>query len=241
MAAGRARNHTHSLYCFANEQQQEDFPPVSLALHDPDGLLAAGGDLDREHLLAAYRRGIFPWYDAGQPILWWSPDPRAVLHPGHLHVSRSLRRSLRRGGFQIRMDSAFSEVIGACAGPRRDSEGTWLQAEMIQAYTELFHHGDAHSIECWRDGQLVGGLYGVSMGAVFFAESMFSHVSDASKVCLVALCERLIDWGYGLIDCQVINPHLRRMGARTLPRRDFIRELEHLCDKEVSRQAWGRE
>jgi len=188
------------LYCFASEQMRTDFPPVTSALHDPDGLLAAGGDLGRERLLEAYRHGIFPWYDAAQPILWWSPDPRAVLYPERLHVSRSLGRTLRRGRFQIRIDSAFREVIEACAGPRRNGDETWLVADMIQAYTGLYQHGDAHCIECWQDGRLVGGLYGVSIGAVFFAESMFSHVSDASKVCLVALCERLSEWGYGLID-----------------------------------------
>jgi len=227
------------VYCFSSEQMSTDFPPVSSAMNEPDGLLAAGGDLSRGSLLAAYQRGIFPWYNAGQPILWWSPNPRAVLYPQQLHISRSLRRTLRHGDFDIRIDSDFPQVMAACAEPRRHSEGTWILPEMIQAYTELHSYGDAHAFECWQGTRLVGGLYGVGIGAVFFAESMFSRVDNASKVCMVVLCDRLRHWGYQLIDCQIINPHLQRMGASTIPRVDFIRLLEQLCSVPVSLQAWS--
>ncbi|HET6656209.1 MAG TPA: leucyl/phenylalanyl-tRNA--protein transferase, partial [Gammaproteobacteria bacterium] len=197
------------------------FPPVTGALAEPNGLLAAGGDLSVARLLAAYRRGIFPWYEDGQPILWWSPDPRMVLFPNELHLSRSLRKTLRRETFEVTVDRAFAEVIEACAAPR-DDLGTWLTDEMKQAYLRLHQAGYAHSVEAWRDGRLAGGLYGIELGRVFFGESMFSRESDASKVALAHLCRR----DYDLIDCQIDSPHLRRLGAKTIPRREFLACLD---------------
>jgi len=198
------------------------FPDVDQAMIQPNGLLAVGGDLSPARLLHAYRRGIFPWFSQGQPILWWAPDPRAVLLSRTLKISRSLRKTLRREVFEVRFDRAFPEVIQACAEPRALQNDTWITNHMIAAYCELHACGFAHSVECWKDGQLLGGLYGVAIGKVFFGESMFSRVSDASKVALAALCRS----GYELIDCQLPSDHLKRMGAVDLPRRQFMRLLE---------------
>lgn len=199
------------------------FPPVESALHDPNGLLAAGGDLSPERLLRAYRQGIFPWYSDGQPILWWSPDPRAVLFPEHLHISRSLRKVLRKSPYAITFDQDFSAVIHGCrAAPRKQGPGTWIVTEMVQAYCRLHDQGHAHSIECWQAGRLVGGLYGVALGEVFFGESMFSLAPDASKIALVHLAR---SGRYRLIDCQQPSEHLARLGAECIPRREFTRLL----------------
>ncbi len=198
-----------------------DFPPLERALREPDGLLAAGGDLSPERLLAAYRHGCFPWFSAGQPILWWSPDPRMVLFPEELHVSRSLRKTLRRGDFTITFDQDFAAVIGACAAPRSYADGTWITPAMQAAYLELHRRGFAHSVEVWQHGQLVGGLYGLALGRLFFGESMFSRVSDASKVAFVSLVEQLRACGFVLIDCQMHTQHLASLGARPIPRREF--------------------
>lgn len=226
------------LYWIAAQRFDDDFPDISQALPEPDGLLAAGGDLDHERLLSAYRRGIFPWYDASQPILWWSPDPRAVLYPDHIHISRSLSKTLRSSRFQISFDQAFKEVIKACSTPRNEQTGTWLTSDMMNAYIRLHHMGHAHSIECWYGNQLVGGLYGIAIGQVFFGESMFSRMSDASKVCMVKLGENLSCWGYKLIDCQVDSHHLRTMGAVQIPRTDFKFLLDQLCPSPPSEHAW---
>jgi leucyl/phenylalanyl-tRNA--protein transferase len=201
------------------------FPPVELA--SPEGLLAVGGDLRPERLLQAYRHGIFPWYNEDQPILWWSPDPRAVLFPNKLHVSRSLERTIRRGMFTATLDTCFQEVMTHCAGPRPQypEGGTWITPAMIEAYVRLHELGYAHSIETWQNEQLVGGLYGVAIGGAFFGESMFSLVTDASKVALVLLIRQLRAWGFTLFDCQQSSPHVMRFGAEEIPRRDF---LEHL-------------
>lgn len=200
------------------------FPPVELA--EPEGLLAYGGDLSPERLIAAYRAGIFPWYDE-PPILWWSPDPRLVLFPEELHVSRRLRRTIRQGRFEVRHDTAFDHVVRHCAEAVRPGElGTWITAEMREAYGRLHRLGCAQSTECWRDGRLVGGTYGVRLGAAFFGESMFHVETDASKVAFVALVERLQSERVTLIDCQVTSPHLLRFGARELPRTEFIRRLQ---------------
>lgn len=205
-----------------------ELPPVEQALREPDGLLAAGGDLDPRTLLEAYRRGVFPWYEQGQPPLWWSPDPRTVLFPESLKVSRSLRKRLRQGRFEVVFDRAFGEVIRACAAPRAPGAGTWLTADMVAAYERLHRAGHAHSVECRREGELVGGLYGVALGGVFFGESMFSRVSDASKVALVHLVEEVSRRGFRLIDCQVYSPHLESLGARSIPRSEFLALLaEH--------------
>lgn len=201
------------------------FPPVEYAT--AEGLLAVGGDLSSERLLEAYRHGIFPWYSAGQPILWWSPDPRAVLYPERLKIRRSLKQTLRRGHFCVRFDTAFRDVMLACAAPRDQytGGGTWITDEMIEAYRHLHELGFAHSVETWHDERLVGGLYGVALGGVFFGESMFSRATDASKVALVALAERLRTWGFALIDCQVPSAHLSSLGAEEIPRAQFLAEL----------------
>jgi len=210
-----------------SEQDPPDcFPPVERALREPDGLLAAGGDLRPERLLAAYRRGIFPWYSRGQPILWWSPDPRAVLFPHELKISRSLTKTLRNRGFETRFDSDFSCVIRSCGDRQLRPEGTWISTEMRSAYIELHRMGYAHSVETWLDGKLVGGLYGVALGAVFFGESMFSRERDASKVALVRLCRELEARHFGMIDCQMATPHLLSLGAKLVSRRQFVELLQ---------------
>jgi leucyl/phenylalanyl-tRNA--protein transferase len=205
------------------------FPDVELALAEPDGLLAIGGDLSTKRLLEAYRRGIFPWYGQGQPILWWAPDPRLVLVPDELHVSRSLRKTLRRGCFRVSMNRDFPAVIHACAEPRAGEDGTWITRAMQAAYIQLHESGHAHSVECRLDGELVGGLYGVAIGRVFYGESMFARRSDASKVAFVWLVRQLQRWGFGLVDCQVHTGHLESLGARLIPRRSFSRMLAGYC------------
>jgi len=206
------------------------FPPVESALRDPNGLLAMGGDLSLERLLDAYRHGIFPWFNPGEPILWWSPDPRMVLEPQVIRVTRSLAKRIRNGGFELRVDSAFAEVMRACAMPRDDDGGTWISPPMVAAYTRFFDAGYAHSVETWHDGILVGGLYGVAIGRMFFGESMFSRMPDASKVALVRLARQLRQWGFGLIDCQMETAHLASLGARAMPRSMFTMQLEELVN-----------
>ncbi len=203
------------------------FPSVDLAT--PDGLLAVGGDLRPMRLLEAYRHGIFPWYEEDQPILWWSPDPRTVLFPDKLHISRSLKRSLRPGLFSVTLDRCFPDVMRHCAGPRPQypDGGTWITVEMLEAYKRLYELGYAHSVETWQEGALVGGLYGVALGGAFFAESMFTRTSDASKVALVSLVRQLQAWGFRLMDCQQSSPHVMALGAEDIPRRDF---LDHLAE-----------
>jgi leucyl/phenylalanyl-tRNA---protein transferase len=212
------------------EQNATFFPPVETALTDPNGLLAMGGDLSPARLLDAYRHGIFPWFNPGEPILWWSPDPRMVLVPGEVRVTRSLARRLRNAGFELRVDSAFVEVMRACAAPREGAGGTWISPAMVAAYTRLFEAGYAHSVETWRDGRLVGGLYGVAIGRMFYGESMFSREPDASKVALVRLARQLRRWQFGLIDCQMETPHLASLGARTIPRAGFTARLAELVN-----------
>jgi len=205
----------------APEGDREWFPPLDQAMDEPEGLLAAGGDLSPERLLAAYRRGIFPWYSAGQPVLWWSPNPREVLQPGEFKCSRSLAKTLRNRGFDLSFDRAFAEVVTSCAARRENSTGTWITAEMHAAYCRLHERGHAHSVEVRLDGVLVGGLYGVLMGRVFFGESMFSRERDASKVALAYLVERALVAGLQLIDCQLATPHLRSLGSKPLTRAEF--------------------
>ncbi len=213
-------------------------PPLDMALDEPNGLLAAHGDLSPPTLLAAYRAGVFPWYSAGQPILWWSPDPRAVLYPARFHVSRSLARTLRRGHFCVTADREFAAVMRACAMPRHADDGTWITDDMFAAYTALHALGHAHSFECWHGDKLAGGLYGVAIGRVFYGESMFSRMSDASKVALAAACRWLANWGYALFDCQVASGHLGTLGAVVLPRAQFAAALSTLCAQEPSESAW---
>jgi leucyl/phenylalanyl-tRNA--protein transferase len=201
------------------------FPPVETALTDPDGLLCAGGDLSPARLLEAYRRGIFPWFSEGQPILWWSPDPRTVLYPAEFKVSRSLAKTIRNRGFAVSVDRAFAEVMAHCADERLRPEGTWISPQMRAAYQCLHELGLAHSYETWDGGRLVGGLYGVELGQAFFGESMFSMERDASKVALAALVRAMNGRNGRLIDCQVASAHLESLGARSIPRRQFVREL----------------
>lgn len=208
----------------------DSFPPVEHALREPNGLLAAGGDLAPTRLINAYRNGIFPWYNEGQPILWWSPDPRAVLFPSRLKVSRSLHKTLKKGGFKVTLDTAFRQVVQACAAPRTEGGGTWITDEMLDAYCRLHELGIAHSVEAWRGDELVGGLYGVAIGRVFFGESMFSRVTDASKVAFVHLVRQLDRWGYAVIDCQVGSGHLQSLGAEDISRADFNTLLQRWRD-----------
>lgn len=213
--------------------QRDDlsFPPLEKAMREPNGLLAAGGDLSAERLLAAYRHGCFPWYQDGQPVLWWSPDPRTVLYPEDLHVSRSLRKKLRQNVFSVTFDCAFRDVIEGCAAPRSYADGTWITTPMQNAYMELHQLGVAHSVEVWQDERLVGGLYGLAMGRLFFGESMFSRTTDASKVGFVTLVERLHAWGFKMIDCQMPTQHLASFGSRSISRAAFAETLSRYLDE----------
>ncbi len=215
------------------------FPNVERALKEPEGLLAIGGDLSVPRLLAAYRRGIFPWFSEGQPILWWSPDPRLVLTPDRIHIGRSLRKSLRRRDFQVSVDRMFDDVVKRCAAPRPGQDGTWITGEMRDAYGALHRQGFAHSVEIHRAGELVGGLYGVCIGRAFFGESMFSTVADASKIALVYLGKQLALWNFPLIDCQVRTSHLLRMGAAEIARRDFVELLNRACNLHHPPGRWS--
>lgn len=229
---------TPHFFWIAANRYADRLPPPRMALAEPNGLLAAHGDLAPATLLAAYRQGIFPWYSPGQPLLWWSPDPRAVFFPDRLHVSRSLARTLRRGLFEFSFDRDFAGVVDGCASPRGDGGGTWIDAAMRAAYLRLHALGHCHSIECWHDGALVGGVYGVAIGRVFFGESMFSRMNDASKAALATLCRHLVAWGFELFDCQVGNPHLSSMGAVDLPREEFTARLATLCALDAAESAW---
>lgn len=216
----------------------QPFPPAYKAMRDPNGLLAIGGDLSITRLLHAYSSGIFPWYNPNEPILWWCPDPRAVLEPGDFHVSHSLRKRIRRDDYTITFDVAFSDVLNACTAIRRGSHGTWLGADMKRAYQELHAQGYAHSVEIWRHRQLVGGLYGVSLGRAFFGESMFSVESDGSKLALYWLCQQLRLWDFELLDCQIASEHLRSLGASEIPREKFLGRLRHALAKPVTIGTW---
>ena len=215
-----------------------DFPPAHDALQEPNGLLAIGGDLSPARLERAYRSGIFPWFEAGGPILWWSPDPRAVLMPGELKISRSLRKRLRRGDYRVTIDTAFAQVVQACAAPRAKADGTWITDDMEAAYVHLHELGYAHSIETWRHDQLVGGLYGVSWGAAFFGESMFSRADDASKVAFCHLHALAIAHDFAFIDCQMPNPHLNSLGVRSIPRATFLDLLTLTQRRPTWRGPW---
>ena len=215
------------------------FPPTDSAMKDPSGLLAAGADLSPPRLLNAYRRGIFPWFEEDQPILWWSPDPRATLIPSAVHISRSLRKAIKQQQYQFRFDTHFLEVIQACAEARSYTEGTWITDEMCEAYENLHRMGIAHSVEVWDEDKLVGGLYGIALGKVFFGESMFSRASNTSKMALVYLAEHLHKWGFELIDCQVENSHLMSLGAQCISRKQFDRRLKDLIKPNESSSLWG--
>ena len=214
------------------------FPPPAYARED--GLLAVGGDLSQERLLLAYAMGIFPWYPEGSPILWWSPDPRLVLIPQELRISRSLRQAMKKGIYEVTMDKAFDQVVGNCAEVHREKDGeTWITRDMREAYNRLHDSGFAHSVESWHRGELEGGLYGVALGGAFFGESMFTKRANASKVAFVALVQSLLQWDFGLVDCQVTTQHLMGFGARNIPRPEFLRMLRHVLRKPSRRGIWG--
>lgn len=213
------------------------FPSVDQALSQPNGLLAAGGRLTPERLLDAYRQGIFPWFNPGEPVLWWSPDPRCVIEPSQVHISRSLRKQLRRSHYTVTFDRAFSQVMQACAEPRGAESGTWISPEMILAYTKLHRSGIAHSVEVWDNEHLVGGLYGLAIGSLFFGESMFSREINTSKIAFSFLCVQLERWNFRLVDCQVYNPHLESLGAKLISRDMFLSLLkQHIDDPNI--QQW---
>ncbi len=220
-------------------ERDAPFPPIQSALKHPNGLLAAGGDLSPERLLEGYRRGIFPWFSEGDPIFWWSPDPRMILYPEELKISRSFAKTLRNRRYAVRFDSAFGEVMAGCAAPRRGEPGTWITGRMLGAYASLHRLGYAHSVETWIDGELAGGLYGVAIGQVFFGESMFSRARDASKIALAALVAHLESVDFRLIDCQMRTRHLESLGAREIPRRRFSRLLEELIHYARSPGSWS--
>lgn len=218
----------------------EAFPNIENALDEPDGLLAAGGDLSSERLLAAYANGIFPWSDEGQPILWWSPDPRCVLHAPDFHVSRRLQRTIARSTMTLSFNQEFGEVIRACAGERKLQHGTWITQDMISAYEQLHGEGWAHSTEVWDSGRLVAGVYGLAIGKVFFGESMFCLEANASKLALLGLCQQLAANDFALIDCQVVSPHLITLGATTMPRVEFAKILRYACNPATQFDHWPK-
>lgn len=220
-----------------NDPEQK-FPSISQALTVPDGLLAVGGCLSKGRLLNAYRQGIFPWNSPDEPILWWSPNPRLVLFPGDLAVSRSLAKTLRQRKFTVTVDHVFDQVIRACARPRKEEAGTWITDGIFEAFYGLHQSGDAHAIEVWLEGELVGGLYGLAIGQVFFGESMFHTETDASKVAFVSLVQQLKVWGYKLVDCQVTTRHLMTFGAKEIPRVEFAKLLDLYCDQLPDPMAW---
>jgi leucyl/phenylalanyl-tRNA--protein transferase len=217
----------------------DEFPPVDAALDDPNGLLAAGGGLSVSRLIDAYARGIFPWFNEGDPVLWWCPDPRMVLPTGAVHISRSLRRRLRRGDYEVSMDRAFGDVLGACAEPRRETTGTWLVPAMKRAYQRLHEAGAAHSVEIWMGGELAGGLYGVALGRMFFGESMFTRRTDASKMAIALLAAQLARWEFPMIDCQMRTEHLASLGAIEIPRVDFVHRVSELVRMSSIRAPWN--
>lgn len=219
------------------QNPSDSFPPIEQALDEPNGLLAAGGDLSTERLISAYRAGIFPWYSPGEPILWWSPDPRCVLIPDQMHISRSMRKRLKKKDYTVIFNRNFAQVIDACSAPRRGEDGTWITDEMKDAYCNLHKKGLAHSVEVYIDDELVGGLYGLAIGKLFFGESMFSKVKDASKIAFIKMVEQLEKWGYALVDCQVSNDHLFSLGATEINRREFQLYLDQYLD-EIGQTHW---
>jgi leucyl/phenylalanyl-tRNA--protein transferase len=219
-------------------EPHDPFPPVATALREPNGLLAAGADLSETRLIDAYSKGIFPWFSEGQPLLWWSPDPRMVLFPPELRISRSLAKRLRRRDYEIRTDTCFETVMRACAAPRAGQDGTWITTDMIAAYSALNRRGIAHSVETWVDGELAGGLYGIALGRMFYGESMFARATDASKLALAHLARQLQRLGFGMIDCQMKTAHLASFGAREIPRSEFMLKLQELVNYSMQSGEW---
>lgn len=226
------------IHWLREDDPPEAFPPLDQALEEPNGLLAAGGDLSPARLLHAYRAGIFPWFESGQPILWWSPDPRCVIRPGQFHVSRSLRRTARTANFELTFNHRFREVIEACAGRRDGQAGTWITEDMKKAYTGLHESGWTHSVEVWQDTELVGGIYGLASGRFFFGESMFSKAADASKIAMLALCHTLASNAFEFLDCQVPSQHLMTLGASVIPRIEFAARLSALREDQSPAEFW---
>lgn len=220
---------------------EDFFPPTTQALDFPNGLLAWGGQLTPARILAAYRKGIFPWFSEGEPVLWWTPSPRCVLFPDRVYISRRTRRRLRQEKYRLTADSAFEAVIKACAAPQEKRDSTWINADMKNVFIDLHEKYAAHSVEVWLDDQLVGGIYGLAIGHAFFGESMFSRVSDASKIALITLCRQLGHWGFEMIDCQVSNAHLLSMGAEAIGRSEFESRLRKLVSRQRSAQLWTRD
>ena len=218
----------------------DPFPPVTEALSDPNGLLCAGLELSAERVHDAYRQGIFPWYSEGQPVLWWSPDPRMVLRPQDFRLHRSLKKTLRNSAYEVRVDTCFADVMRACAEPRPDQDGTWISEAIVAAYSELHRQGLAHSVETWIDGELAGGLYGIALGRVFFGESMFMRRTDASKIAFAALMEQLQRWQFELVDCQQQTQHLASLGAAPIGRGDFLQRLHRLVNSPAGVPLRGR-
>ncbi len=235
------KKHSFPMIYLLASDPDTPFPDIELAEIEPNGLLAVGGDLSATRLLNAYRSGIFPWYNEDQPILWWSPNPRTVFFPNQLKISRSLRKTVKRAHYTATFDHAFSDVIYACSEPRNLEEGTWLNREMMQAYNELHQLGHAHSVEIWQDDNLVGGLYGISIGHVFYGESMFSRVNNASKLALIHLANKLAEWEHKMIDCQVHSEHLVTLGAIEISRQSFKKNLHRWCDLPHQQGSWKDE
>lgn len=228
------------LYQLDSSRPLQKFPAIETALNKPDGLLAIGGCLSSQRIINAYKQGIFPWYNPGEPILWWSPNPRLVLFPEKLNVSRSLRKTIAKKIFNITYDQAFSQVMQYCAAPRDEQTETWITEEIYLAYTQLYQQGVAHSYEVWFNGKLVGGLYGIAIGQVFFGESMFHRKTNASKVAFCYLVQQLIEWNYQLIDCQVHTNHLVALGAKKIERAQFAGLLKRYCGLQPSDKAWQK-
>lgn len=231
---------SNQIYWVQDNILATSFPPLEKALRDPDGLLAIGGTLSKNRLLDAYSKGIFPWFNHGQPVMWWSPDPRCVLFPKEIKISKSLAKRIKQGCFKITYNTAFWDVINECAAARKGIHDTWITDEIKEAYFNLYKMGYAHSVECWQENKLVGGLYGIAMGKIFFGESMFSSRSDASKVALVSLSEQLIEKDFKLIDCQVHSKHLQSLGAKPIQREFFIQFLNNYCNNEKTNFSLDR-
>ncbi len=227
-------NSIHNLLWMDPDDPTAPFPPLKNALIEPDGLLALGGDLSVTRLLNAYQHGVFPWYSDEQPIMWWSPNPRTILLPENLKISRSLAKTIRKQPYSITLNNAFADVISSCAAPRNDDDGTWITIKMQEAYCELHRQGHAHSVEAWQNGKLVGGLYGIAIGRVFFGESMFSRANDASKIAFVYLVHYLTEIGFKMIDCQVDSAHLQSLGATQISRHLFSEKLSSYCEQTIN-------
>ena len=234
-----AKGTRNSFYCVREQAFTSSFPPTDKALSEPDGLLAIGGKLDVKNLLEAYKLGIFPWYSEENPVMWWSPKIRPIIRPHEIRISKSLKKTIKKNTFDLSYDKCFKRIMQNCSTSGDRAGKSWITSTMIEAYTELHALGHAHSVECWQNGELCGGLYGVSVGRIFYGESMFSKEADASKVALVDLCAKLQAWGYLVIDCQIPSPHLNRLGAKLVEREQFEKIISQNVDKPPAPGAWN--